>query len=87
MIESKAMKKYLGREVVHGGSTDVYVDRRNLAPIAKNMPNNHRLYIDVPTPEQLRRKLRGFVPPAMQGMRNLTEVYLQRDAERLAALS
>lgn len=73
-------------EEVYGGSTGAYIDTRNWKNFFAQRPRTHREYVELPTPAQLQRKLKGSIPPAMVGKRFLKEVFEQRARERLEAL-
>lgn len=86
LISSQAMKTYLGHEHVHGGATEVYIDRAHLERMIKEMLPQHRTYIDLPTPEQILARLPGYTPPMMRGHCSLEDAWAQRKRETIAAL-
>ncbi|MEO7520995.1 MAG: site-specific integrase, partial [Gemmatimonas sp.] len=59
LVDTKSVKVYLGHEKVYEGSSDRYFDTRNWDNFFAQMPKSHRAYIELPTPAQLRRKLKG----------------------------
>ena len=58
-VTSSQLHRYVGHRAPIGGSTDGYIRQ-----ILKQMRPEHRRYIkDLPSPDEIRGELTGFVPP------------------------
>ncbi|MET0399064.1 MAG: hypothetical protein ABW277_19885, partial [Longimicrobiaceae bacterium] len=56
-IPAPALRAYAGHSNPHGGAMDAYVTL--LPPF---MPDEHRAYIDLPSPEAIEARLTSFCP-------------------------
>jgi integrase len=56
-IPGPALKLYAGHSSAHGGATDAYVTTS--PPF---MPEEHRHYLDIPSPEEIMQRLEHFTP-------------------------